>query len=295
MTMPGNHRPATDRGGRPADGAAPAWVAGRAVIVTGGGRGLGRQIAVSLGAAGAAVAVVARSGDEVAATAEAVTAAGGRALSFALDVTDAQAVRRMVTDVERLLGPVDLLVANAAVVTPLGPAWEADAEEWWRTLEINLRGPYLCAHAVLPAMTARGGGRIVNVVSQAGLQPVPFGSAYCTSKAALIRLTEALAIEAGPHGVSVFAIEPGWVTTAMTGYLTRSEAGRRWIPGLSRMDGTPAHVSPTRAADLVLALASGQADSLSGRYLTVFDDLDGLVRRADQIHDDDLQTMRLRA
>ena len=277
----------------PQRGANEGRLAGHVALVTGAGRGLGREVAVRLAGAGAAVAMAARTADELATTADAVTAAGGRSLPFAIDVSDGDAVRKMVTDVGRRLGPVDVLVANAAVVSPLGPAWETDPGEWWRTLEINLRGVFLCAHAVLPAMTTRTRGRIVNVVSQAGIYAGPFGSAYSTSKAAVIRLSEVLALEAGPHGVSVFAMERGWMTTAMADYLVNSDAGQRWIPRAAEY-GRRAHVPIQRSADLVLELASGRADALSGRYLTVFDDLDALVSRAEQIREDDLHVMRLR-
>jgi NAD(P)-dependent dehydrogenase (short-subunit alcohol dehydrogenase family) len=113
------------------------------------------------------------------------------------------------------------------------------------------------------------------------MKAVPFGSAYCTSKAALIRLSEALAMEAGAHGVGVFAIDPGFMRTAMTDYLTQSEQGRRWTPWASSVFGTDVHVPVERAAKLIVLLASGRADSLSGHYLTVFDDIDALIRRAD--------------
>jgi NAD(P)-dependent dehydrogenase (short-subunit alcohol dehydrogenase family) len=251
-------------------------------IVTGAGRGLGREVAVLLSAEGAAVAVAARSARELAATAETIEGAGGRALPVACDVSDPRAVAEMVSDVEGQLGPVDLLVADAGVVSPLGPVWETDPDEWWRTVEMNLRGVFLCAHAVLPAMTGRGRGRIVNVVSQAGIHAVPFGSAYSTSKATVIGLTEAIALEAGPGGVSIFAMEPGWMRTAMTDYLVNSDAGQRWTPRAAEY-GMQAHVPIQRSAQLVVELASGRADGLSGRYLTVLDDLDDLVRDAERI------------
>jgi NAD(P)-dependent dehydrogenase (short-subunit alcohol dehydrogenase family) len=228
------------------DPAAGQHVAGRVALVTGASRGLGREVAVRLAEAGAAVAIAARSADELAATARTITTAGGRALPFVVDVTDGGAVREVVDAVERKLGPVDLLVANAGVVAPLGPAWEIDAEEWWRALEINVRGVFLCAHAVLGAMTARRSGRVITLASGAGLQAWPFGSAYCTSKAAVIRLAEALAVEAEPYGVSVFALDPGWVTTAMTDYLLDSDAGRRWTPGCGQPDRKP-HTRRRRA------------------------------------------------
>ena len=124
----------------------------KVAVVTGGGRGLGRAFAQALAAAGYVVAVMARSEAELVALVE---RSGGKASAFAADVTDGTAVDRAFTEVERTLGPVDLLVNNAGVVGPLGPFAESDAGAWWRTIEVNLQGQILCAHCVLPGMIAR--------------------------------------------------------------------------------------------------------------------------------------------
>src|SRR5215210_4626237 len=140
-------------------------LAGQVAVVTGGGRGVGRAIACHLGAEGARVAVAARTENEVEKTVEVIERAGGAAMAFALDISDRAAVTDMAAEVERELGPVDLLVNDAAVVGPFGPSWEVQAEQWWRVLEINLYGPLLCVQAVLPGMTRRRRGRIVNLAS----------------------------------------------------------------------------------------------------------------------------------
>ena len=171
-------------------------LAGQVAIVTGGGRGIGKAIAMALARADASVAVVARSGDQLAETAKEITEAGGRAISVTADVSDPGAVERMVVEVEKSLGSVDLLVNNAGLPGPIGPTWETDPDDWWRCLEVNLRGPMLCSRAVLPGMIAREGGRIVNVASGAGTFAIPYLGAYVTSKTALIRFTEILALEA---------------------------------------------------------------------------------------------------
>src|SRR5208337_271474 len=119
-------------------------------IVTGAGRGLGRASALALARAGARVGVAARSGEQLAETVRGVRAAGGEALAVVADVSDAASVERMAREVERTLGPVDLLVNNAGTAGPLGPMWEADPGDWWHSIEVNLRGPYLCSHALLP-------------------------------------------------------------------------------------------------------------------------------------------------
>ena len=272
----------------------PFALVDQVAVVTGGGRGVGRSIACHLGGRGARVAVAARTGSEIEETVGLIEHAGGTAIAFEVDVTDRDAVTTMVAETERLLGPVDLLVNDAAVVAPFGPSWEVEPDRWWRLLEVNLYGSFLCAHAVLGGMCLRRRCRIVNLASGVGLKPVPYGSAYVTSKAAVIRLSEALAIEAEAYGVTVFAIDPGWVSTAMTEYVTRSEPGRRWMPWAQAVDGTDAHVGPERAAELVARIASGRADRLTGRYLRVSDDLESLIRRAEYVREQDLHSMRLR-
>jgi NAD(P)-dependent dehydrogenase (short-subunit alcohol dehydrogenase family) len=268
---------------------------GQVGIVTGGGRGIGRAMSLELAGAGMMVAVVARTESELSETVMLVEEAGGRALAFPLSVTDGLAVRQMVAAVEEQLGPVDLLVNNAGVITPAGPAWEVDPDEWWRNLEINLRGAFLCAHAVLPGMVARRRGRIINVASGAGLSAIPYGSAYVVSKTALIRLAESLAAETQDYGISVFALGPGTTRTAMTDYLYNSEVGQQWLPWFRKnFDLGIGIVSMQEVMRLFNFMVSGKADVLSGHFLSVFDDLDELVRQAETIKQDNLYTLRLR-
>ena len=176
--------------------------------------------------------------------------------------------------------------------SPLGPVWEVDPDEWWRTLEINLRGTFLCAQAVLPGMIQRRRGRIINVATTA--TTLAYGSAYGVSKAAVIGFSETVAAETREHAIAVFAINPGLVRTTMTEYLAYSNAGKHWLPwGQALMEGGY-DLPPERSAELVLQLASGQADVLSGRFLDVTDDIDALVRRTEEIKRDELYLMRLR-
>jgi NAD(P)-dependent dehydrogenase (short-subunit alcohol dehydrogenase family) len=263
---------------------------GQVAIVTGGGRGIGRAIAEGLAEAGAAVAVLARSQDELTETVNLIERAGGRAIAVVADVTDRHAVEEAVGQTERELGPVDLLVNNAAVATPVGPVWEVDPEAWWRTVEVNLRGPFLCARAVLPAMLRRRSGRIVNIVAVAAFNTAPFMSAYGGSKAALVSFTDDLAAETREHGITVFAIRPGLVQTRMQAELTASPYLQR-----RRSGQAPALVPARRAADAVVFVARGRADALTGRFIDVTrDEIADLAQRADQIVRDDLLAMRLR-
>ena len=179
--------------------------------------------------------VAAHSADELDETVRLIGEAGGSATAVSVDVSDPGAVQHLFAVVERDAGPLDLLVNNAAVIAPLGPVWEVAADEWWQLMQINLFGTFLRSRAVLAGMVRRGQGRIVNVGSGAGIEAPPFGSGYVASKAAVIRLTEELAIETEPYGIAVFAIDPGWMSTAMTAYLADSEPGRRWMPWAQSM------------------------------------------------------------
>ena len=135
-------------------------------MITGGGRGIGRVLAQALADAGAAVGLIARSEAELAETVRLVTAAGGTAAAACADVTDPAVPRTPSTRCTASSGPADLLVNNAGVGGPFGDAWQVNPGDWWRTVEINLRGVFLCSRAVLPGMTARGTGRIMNITSQ---------------------------------------------------------------------------------------------------------------------------------
>src|SRR5262249_48040481 len=156
----------------------PIELAGQVAIITGAGRGLGRAFAQSLAGAGAAVALVARSKDELEQTAAEIGAAGGTAISFVADVADHSAAATITDQVERQLGPVNLLVNNAGAATALGPVSQTEPHEWWRCFEVNVLGSYLYTRAVLPGMIALGRGRIVNIASGAGLAAIPNMSGY---------------------------------------------------------------------------------------------------------------------
>jgi NAD(P)-dependent dehydrogenase (short-subunit alcohol dehydrogenase family) len=195
--------------------------------------------------------------------------------------------------IERELGPIDLLVNSAGAIKPFGPIWENDPTEWWRTMEVNVRGPLVCAQLVLPGMLARRRGRIVNVTSGAGTVSTPFYTSYVTSKAALIRLTECVALETKPYGIAVFAIAPGTVRTKMTEYSLGSHEGQTWLPWFRRIFDEHIDVPPERAAELVLNLASGRADALSGRTVSIYDDLEMLIASLSRIEEQNLYSLKL--
>jgi 3-oxoacyl-[acyl-carrier protein] reductase len=246
---------------------------GRVALVTGGGRGIGRNVALELASVGMKVAVSARSAGEIEETAAEV---GGLAVQG--DVSERASVERMVAETEEKLGPLDLLVANAGTAVDEDAAWELQPDDWWRVFEVNVLGVYLCCRAVIPGMLARGGGRIVNVASGAAYLPGSSSTAYSASKAAVHRFSETLAEQLRGR-IPVFSISPGLVQTRMT------------EPFDDDMPWTPPELAPR----LVKALASGRLDALAGRYLHAeHDDIDDIERRADEIAANDLNAIRLR-
>lgn len=189
---------------------------GRVALVTGGGRGIGRGAALALAGLGASVAVLARSADEVDAVANAISARGGRALALTADVASASEIATSISAIERALGPVDILINNAAILGPITSTATSDPAAWAQTITINVIGAYGCLRAVLPGMLARGWGRIVNISSGVATgSGLLNASAYSTSKAALDMLTRAVAVEVADSGVTVNALYPGVVDTAM--------------------------------------------------------------------------------
>jgi len=256
---------------------------GQTALITGGSRGIGRAISVALAAAGANVAVAARRAAQLDETVALIQEQGGEALALPGDVTDEPTVDRLVAETVDHFGGLTLLVNNAGIAGQLAPIWEGNADEWWRVLEVNLRGPFLCARAALRHMIARRRGRIINIASNVGTRPAALSSAYSVSKGALLRLTDCLAAMTKEHGVHVFAISPGLVRTAMTHDMPifKDVPEAEWTP-------------PERAGELCVFLATGAADGLSGRYIHVQDDIQDMVRRADEIEQQDLYALRLR-
>ncbi len=245
---------------------------GQVALVTGGGRGIGRLIALELADAGARAAVAARTAEQVEATAREISG-----LAVAADVSRSEDVERMVAEVERELGRIDLLVTNAGAGNQEAASWEVPVEKWWRIFEVNVLGVHLCCRAVIPDMLERGRGRIVITGSGAAYLPGSRHTAYPASKAAVWRYGETLAAELEGR-IPVFVISPGLVRTEMTASFPDDAP---WTP-------------PELAPRLVRVLASGRADALAGRYIHAqHDDVEGLIRRADEIRERDLNAIRL--
>ena len=244
-------------------------LAGQTALITGGGRGIGANIARELAAAGMDIVVTGRTTEQVEAVAAEV---GGRALVG--DVSKPDDVARWFAEA----GQVDLLVANAGMGVR-GESWELDPKEWWRVFEVNVLGVHLCCNAVIPGMLERGSGRIVIVGSGASYLPGATDTSYTGSKAAICRYGETLA-NALRDRLPVFVISPGLVRTAMTEGHFGDDAP--WTP-------------PECAPELVRALASGEFDALAGRYLHAeHDPPESLRGRTDEILENDWNAIRLR-
>lgn len=267
---------------------------GKVALVTGASRGLGQAFAIGLAKAGMNVGLTARTEADLAETLKSVQESGAKGVAIAADVSDRAAVEALAAKVERELGPIDLLVNNAGVGGPFGPTWETDPDEWWRCQEVNVRGPMLCSHAVLGGMVQRKRGRIINIASGAGTAPIPYMSAYVTSKAALIRFSEVLAEELRPHGITVFSVQPGAVRTRMVEQIFSNPRALQYFPWLEQMYQSGQNVTPEPATRLVLFLASGAADKLSGRFFNVAEDPEEVMGRAEQILAGDLYSLRMR-
>lgn len=272
---------------------------GSVALVTGGGRGIGRVLALALAGAGAAVGLIARSPDQLAESVQLIEAAGGLATAVSADLSDPQAAATAVKTVRDELGPVDLLVNNAGISGPIGPAWEVQEEQWWRTVEVNLRGVALCSRLVLPEMVGRRRGRIVNLTSEAGVFRWPLASAYSVSKAAVVKFTENLSYETRRYGISVFSVHPGLVpiglnVAALAGTAPTDSPQGRLSEWVRQEFAAGRGAEPHQVAELLLRIATGEVDRLSGRHLSVHDDLDTLLARTEDLLNNDLYVLRLR-
>jgi len=266
----------------------------RVAIVTGGGRGIGKAIALAFAREGAHLVLSSRTLSEAQATAAEARAIGQRALAMKVDVSERQEVEAMVAAALAKFGGIDILVNNAAVQPPIGPLWENDPDEWLRAVLINLGGVFLCCQAVLPIMIRQGAGKIINLSGGGATSPRPFFSAYAASKAAIVRLTETLAEEVKQHNIQVNAIAPGPVNTRMTEQvLAAGSAAGEEILARTRREKETGGVPPERAAALALFLASDESDGLTGRLISaVWDDWRSLASCLEEVMATELYTLR---
>lgn len=240
---------------------------GRIALVTGGGRGIGREAALLLAAAGARVMIVARSAKELADV----------GLEFvAADLGTTEGCKLAVAETERRLGPIDVLVCNHGI----GSAherlvWEQDPAVWRETMRVNLDGPFELARLTVGGMCKRGFGRLVFTSSTAGEKAERSGSAYTASKHGVIGLARAIAQDAGPFGVTSNAVLPGWVKTAMAERSAAAESERRGVSveevWRERAALYPQNrvLQPREVAEVMVFLCSDAAAGVNGEAITV--------------------------
>jgi NAD(P)-dependent dehydrogenase (short-subunit alcohol dehydrogenase family) len=214
-------------------------LAGRRALVTGGGRGIGRAVALELGRAGAAVAVASRTALERDAVSAEVAALGVASVAVPCDVSRVEDVREMFRQARAALGGIDILV-NGAGIAPSAPLVKTSDETWHAALATNLSGAFYGLREALPEMAERGWGRAINVASIAGKTGNPYIAAYAASKHGLLGLTKVAALEMAGHGVTVNAVCPGYVDTPMTdaGVRRMAETTGRPAEALSVDGGT---------------------------------------------------------
>jgi NAD(P)-dependent dehydrogenase (short-subunit alcohol dehydrogenase family) len=252
---------------------------GQVAVVTGSGRGFGRAIAGGLAAAGVAVVVSSRTQSEIDATVQSIKEAGGTAVGVLADVTSLADVHGLRTAAEESFGPVTLVVHNAGVPWPFGPTWEVDPARWWSAQQVHVLGAMHCISTFVPGMVDRHNGRVVVVSSAGGTRVAPCMSGYGVAKNTQIRLIEFLGHEGyDAGGVSAFAIHPGDELTGISDLTMNDPDAQQWVPWfvehLHTKIGEDSSGGFKACADLVVKLASGRYDRLSGQYLTPFEDLD---------------------
>ncbi len=205
----------------------------RVGIVTGSGRGIGRELAREFARHGAQVVCCARTETDILETASLIRQAGGQSIAVPADVSDRRQVDQLIDRTLDEFGRIDVLFNNAARIPVIAALWEVDPDLWWEELAVDLRGPMLCARAVLPHMMKRDEGIIINMT---GGSSIPGRTSYCCSKVALNRLTVLLARELQVVGSSVIVFEmgPGLVKTRRTLHEAESLEGRKWNPNTAR-------------------------------------------------------------
>lgn len=244
-------------------------------VVTGGGSGLGREIAEQLLTVGYHVVIAGRDGHALAETAAALDPSGQRVLPVTCDTRDEQAVAYLADTALGRFGRIDVLVNNTGIAGPTAPLWETDPTDWWATLQTNVYGTFLCCRAMLPAMVAQRAGSIVTIGSMTGKRPLFGRTSYAASKTALIGLTRTLAAETGPFGIRVNLISPGPLDGERIRQVFAAQARSRGVTADQAQAEMVANsplgrlVPQGDVAAAVLFLAGPQSASITGEDLNV--------------------------
>jgi NAD(P)-dependent dehydrogenase (short-subunit alcohol dehydrogenase family) len=227
---------------------------------------MGRRYALGLAQEGASVAVNALHSEGARETAKAIEAHGGKALVVAGDVAQKKDVERVVAEVTQAWGRIDCLINNAGVSPFILPAERIEEAGWDRVMAVNVKGVFLCCQAVFPIMKDHGGGRIINISSQAGLFGEEGLLAYCVSKAGVFTLTRVLAYEWSRHGVTVNAVAPGFIAGGMNEPLMKKEG---LVAALAKRVPMKRFADPEEVVSVVLFLCSDEARYINGETVVV--------------------------
>ena len=268
---------------------------GQIAVITGSGRGIGRAIALAYAREGAKLALAARSETELQETVSAVSELGAEAIAVRADVTSQEDTERLAHRVVERFGRIDVLVNNAGNSGPVGPLHVNDIADWVNTINVNLTGTFLVCRAVIPVMLERSGGKIINLSGAGATNAWSNMSAYCSSKAAVVRLTEVLAQELDGKGITVNALGPGSVHTSMWDKMTEeaAQAGADFIHQLGLRVTSGGGASIDECAELAVWLASSESEALTGRLISATtDDFRGLPLRIAEIMAGDAYTLR---
>ena len=268
---------------------------GQIAVITGSGRGIGRAIALAYAREGAKLALAARSETELQETVGAVSELGAEAIAVRTDVTSQGDTERLAHKVVERFGRIDVLVNNAGNSGPVGPLQGNDVADWVNTINVNLTGTFLVCRAVIPVMLERSGGKIINLSGAGATNAWSNMSAYCSSKAAVVRLTEVLAQELDGKGITVNALGPGSVHTSMWDKMTEqaAQAGADFIHQLGLRVTSGGGASIDECAELAVWLASSESGALTGRLISATtDDFRGLPPKIAEIMAGDAYTLR---
>jgi NAD(P)-dependent dehydrogenase (short-subunit alcohol dehydrogenase family) len=250
-------------------------LAGKVAIITGGGKGIGRAIALLFAREGAAVLLNGTTREAIEAVAGEINQSGGRAIAFAADIAVEENVKRLIETTLAEFGRIDILVNNSGIAGPTAPVVKVSLEDWQRTFDVNLTGAFLCAKYALPGMIEQQSGCVINITSVGGLGGYPFRSPYSASKWGMIGLTRTIALEVGRHNINANAIAPGPVRGPRIEAVLQKRAaqlGRSYAEVEQEMvEGTALKrmVENEDIAAMALFLASEEGRNITGETINI--------------------------